>query len=149
MWIGVDFDGTLAEKQEPFDPKSCGAPVEPMIERVKALLEEGREVRIFTARAWPFNRVFWPNVSVKDVLRQTKEEYAMVSRYGIFDMKSPEGQQLIDSHNGVVAIRRFCKKHLGQVLTITNVKEPMMEVLYDDRAIRVRENTGELAKKGK
>ena len=48
-WIGVDLDGTLAEYQRWVDG-SIGAPIPAMVERVRAWLAEGREVRIFTAR---------------------------------------------------------------------------------------------------
>lgn len=47
-WIGVDFDGTLAKWSHGVE---LGAPVEAMVERVKAWLEQGADVRIFTARA--------------------------------------------------------------------------------------------------
>jgi hypothetical protein len=53
-WIGVDLDGTLAEyhgwagEEDPHG--GIGAPVPAMLARVKRWLEEGKEVRIFTAR---------------------------------------------------------------------------------------------------
>lgn len=54
-WIAVDLDGTLAHYTEwPVDG-SIGAPIPRMIERVKAWLAEGRDVRIFTARIAPPN----------------------------------------------------------------------------------------------
>lgn len=49
-WIGVDLDGTLAEYHGWQGPTHIGAPIEPMVDRVKEWLAEGREVRIFTAR---------------------------------------------------------------------------------------------------
>lgn len=51
-WIGVDLDGTLAHYGGWIGPDHIGEPVAPMVERVKNWLREGREVRIFTARAW-------------------------------------------------------------------------------------------------
>lgn len=52
-WIGVDFDGTLAEYAGWKGPglESIGAPIKPMLNRVLDWLNAGREVRIFTARA--------------------------------------------------------------------------------------------------
>lgn len=49
-WIGVDLDGTLAHyaRNTGFD---IGDPIEPMAERVRLWIREGRDVRIFTARA--------------------------------------------------------------------------------------------------
>lgn len=50
-WIGVDLDGTLAEYHDPCRANEIGAPIPAMVDRVKAWLSEGREVRVFTARA--------------------------------------------------------------------------------------------------
>lgn len=48
----------------------------------------------------------------------------------------------------VAAVRKsiedWCLKHIGKVLPITNVKDFTMDELYDDRAIHVSPNTGEL-----
>jgi hypothetical protein len=52
-WIGVDLDGTLAEYNEWESIYQVGAPVPRMVDRVKKWLEEGFEVRIFTARVGP------------------------------------------------------------------------------------------------
>ena len=49
-WIGVDLDGTLAEYGGWKGPLQIGKPVPAMLARVKAWLEAGQEVRIFTAR---------------------------------------------------------------------------------------------------
>ena len=53
-WIGVDLDGCLSENKH--SPGEIGAPVWPMVDRVKAWLAEGKEVRIFTARLYPHGR---------------------------------------------------------------------------------------------
>jgi hypothetical protein len=42
-------------------------------------------------------------------------------------------------------LRKWMKQHLGQVLPITNVKDPGMIAMYDDRAINVQRNTGKLS----
>jgi hypothetical protein len=49
-WIAVDLDGTLAYYDGWRGPEHIGEPIMPMVERVKAWLAEGIEVRIFTAR---------------------------------------------------------------------------------------------------
>lgn len=51
-WIGVDLDGTLAEYGGWKGPNHIGPPIKPMVERVKEWLADGKEVKIFTARAW-------------------------------------------------------------------------------------------------
>ena len=49
-WIGVDLDGTLAQYTGWKGPGHVGPPVKVMQRRVVRWLEEGRDVRIFTAR---------------------------------------------------------------------------------------------------
>lgn len=49
-WIGVDFDGTLAEYKGYANIKQPGQPVKAMVDRVKGWLEQGITVKIFTAR---------------------------------------------------------------------------------------------------
>jgi hypothetical protein len=39
-------------------------------------------------------------------------------------------------------IRAFCVENLGQELEVTCMKDPMMVEIWDDRAVRVDENTG-------
>lgn len=49
-WIGVDLDGTLAHYDHWRGVEHIGEPIQPMIDRVRRWLDEGKEVRIFTAR---------------------------------------------------------------------------------------------------
>ncbi len=50
-WIAVDLDGTLAVYTIWKGADDIGEPIPLMVRRVKKWLEEGKEVRIFTARA--------------------------------------------------------------------------------------------------
>jgi hypothetical protein len=50
-WIGVDLDGTLAHYEGWKGGGHIGAPIPAMLERVRAWLKAGKEVKIFTARA--------------------------------------------------------------------------------------------------
>lgn len=52
--IGVDLDGTLASYDRWRGNEHIGAPVKAMVEKVKAELARGTEVRILTARAHPW-----------------------------------------------------------------------------------------------
>lgn len=47
-WVGVDYDGTLAQNVK---DGTLGPPVEAMLERVRRWLAAGIEVRLVTARA--------------------------------------------------------------------------------------------------
>ncbi len=48
-WIAVDLDGTLAIYTK-FNGSEPGEPIPKMLERVKAWVEDGTKVQIFTAR---------------------------------------------------------------------------------------------------
>lgn len=99
-WIGVDLDGTLAHYEGWKGPEHIGAPIPKMVDRVRFWIREGREVRIFTARA--------------------------------------------SDPSQVPPVQKWCHKHLGYVLPVTNVKDFGMIELYDDRCVQVVTNTGEL-----
>lgn len=51
-WIGVDFDGTLAEYHGWEGELVLGPPVPAMVARVQRWLDAGYEVRVVTARAF-------------------------------------------------------------------------------------------------
>ncbi len=50
-WIGVDLDGVLAEYHGWMGAEFIGPPIPLVVEKVKQMVREGMEVRIFTARA--------------------------------------------------------------------------------------------------
>lgn len=52
-WIGVDLDGTLAVYDGWKGLTEIGAPVPAMVERVKKIYAEGKNIRIMTARVGP------------------------------------------------------------------------------------------------
>ena len=50
-WIGVDLDSTLAHHTGKYRGEAhVGTPIMPMVNRVRKWLDEGKDVRIFTAR---------------------------------------------------------------------------------------------------
>jgi hypothetical protein len=113
-WVGVDLDGTLAEYSGWVGPHSIGKPVPLMLGRVKQLIAEGIEVKIFTARVGPHGTNY-PNGTPID------PEYNSKAR---------------------LAIQTWCLEHIGKVLPITATKDFGMMALFDDRAIQVIPNTG-------
>lgn len=115
-WIGVDFDGTLAIQTDDTHPENCGAPILPMINKVKSWLAEGKDVRIFTAR------VFIPDPTIEDVMEYRRaKEYATKSK---------------------ITIMNFCLQNFGRTLPMTCTKDQHMTVLYDDRCVQIIRNTG-------
>lgn len=113
-WIGVDLDGTLAVYRG-WNNGEIGEPVPAMVERVKAWLADGQDVRVFTARVGVCGEYS------AESLRTANEEFAR------------EQEQLICD---------WCEKHIGQRLKVTAVKDFTMVELWDDRAVQVYPNTG-------
>jgi hypothetical protein len=113
-WIGVDLDGTLFEEIVPYNG-NLGAPVPAMVERVKAWLAAGEDVRLVTARVSTNHN---PNESARAHLCRVNEQYTKII--------------------GAV-FREF-----GVFLPILASKDHLMRELWDDRAVCVRHNTGEI-----
>jgi len=114
-WIGVDLDGTLAEWHGWHDDGGIGAPIAPMVERVKKWLAQGQEVRIMTARVGASGK--WSH------------------KAGAYDDHRFAQYQR-------ECIEAWCLLHIGQVIPVTATKDMDMLCLYDDRAVAVEKNTG-------
>ena len=119
-WIGVDFDGTLAEYHGWKSENDLGAPVPAMVARVKTWLAAGETVKIFSAR-----------VGISGAYSLESHRFA--------DAEFAENQRRI--------IGDWCELHLGQRLEVTAVKDFALRELWDDRAVQVILNTGEPAGK--
>lgn len=119
-WIGVDLDGTLAHYESWTGPASIGKPIPAMVARVQQWHRDGKEVRIFTARAYPLGYVTYPYNP---------------------DWKPINYEQLI-AKLAIEAIFAWQLEHLGFAVPITCVKDYHMYELWDDRAVQVERNTG-------
>lgn len=64
-WIGIDLDRTLAHYDKWRGPTHIGEPIPEMVQFVKKLIDEGHEVRIFTARMSEYE------VYVRDQIEKT------------------------------------------------------------------------------
>jgi hypothetical protein len=115
-WIGVDLDGTLAEWHGWHDDGGIGPPIPIMLDRVKAWLTQGQEVRIMTARVGASGK--WSEKAG----RYDDEAFAELQR---------------------TAIENWCLQHLGQALPVTATKDMDMLCIWDDRAVAVEKNTGQ------
>jgi hypothetical protein len=115
-WIAVDLDGTLACYEGWVSEEHIGEPVPVMAKRVRKWLEEGKDVRIFTARA-------------------DGGEVAIA-------MGNDVGEKFRDVQKIVTIIQDWTEKHFGVRLPVTNKKDYGMLELWDDRAMQVIINTG-------
>lgn len=116
-WIGVDLDGTLAHYDGWKGIGHIGAPIAPMVDRVKLWLADGHSVKIFTAR------VDGGEIAI-----------SMGDANGVAHKDVPRVRSYIEA---------WCLENLGVVLPVTNVKDYAMIELWDDRAVQVIANIGE------
>ena len=114
-WIGVDLDGTLAQYGGQWTG-GIGAPVPNMVARVRRWLNEGKDVRIFTARV-----AIDPTMYSAESDRHADQDFANEQR---------------------AIIEQWCRQQFGQVLPITATKDFACILIYDDRARQVEMNTG-------
>lgn len=126
-WVACDFDGTLAEYTHWKGPTDLGRPIGPMVVRVARWLYEGRKIKIFTARCWPYLEV--------PANRDPRSTQWITSA----DIDSA---RMTDAFQAITAIQDWCLVNFGQQLDITCVKDLHMIELWDDRAVQVEANTG-------
>ncbi len=132
QWIGVDLDGTLAHypKTEPgkwhFKWSEIGPPIPAMVARVRMWLARDIEVRIMTARVFPY---IYLNPS-----------FTQASEYRHTCLVSGE-QFTVSDMLGV--IKDYTTRHIGRPLNATCAKDWLMIEQWDDRAVQVVVNTGE------
>jgi len=114
--ILCDLDGVLAEYHGPAGVGVIGPPIPRMVERVKAWLAAGRDVRIFTAR------VSYGEAPTCEVPFETTRR---------------------DAEHQRALIKAWCREHLGRELPVTNCKGYGAVEIYDDRAIQMIANAGQ------
>lgn len=128
-WYGFDLDGTLAkyDKWEGID--HIGEPVVPMVKLIRKMHEEGRVVKILTARVSPRPEP------------DTKPNPYMEGKWCI---QEPDVQTwaLKDVWTAREFIQEWCYRHLGFIPEITHEKDHLMLELYDDRVKQVIPNEG-------
>lgn len=72
---------------------------------------------------------------VKKMLREGKVVKIFTARVGNREAAEVEEQ--------TAKIKAWCKEHLGQELEVTATKDYNLELLFDDRAVGIKRNTGE------
>jgi hypothetical protein len=115
-WIAVDLDGTLATYRG-WNGGRIGEPIPAMVERVRAALTAGWEVRIFTAR---------------------------VGAGAGHSAESGRSDDAAFAAEQRAAVEAWCEEHIGQRLVVTAIKDFRLVEIWDDRACGVEANTGRL-----
>lgn len=104
-WIGVDLDGTLAHYDTYKGDEHIGDPIEPMVDRVKQFIKEGKDVKLFTARLphpairrWMAKHlgVILPITNVKDQYMQALyDDRAIGMERNTGEPYSPENEDIL------------------------------------------------------
>lgn len=127
-WIGVDLDGTMFTYTTWVGWNVFGQPIKPMIERIKAWLEAGIEVRIVTAR-----------VGLPIGVHEATGNWIPDGR--AWNTCRVTGQRFSDRMM-VRAIGDLCEANGLPRLKVQPHKDLDMIELWDDRAVQVIPNTG-------
>ena len=126
-WYGFDLDGTLAVYDQWRGIDHIGEPIKPMVDLIKRLHDEGKKVKIVTARVAP-----QPIGSHCGECGCAHTEES--SKY----VNGVEQRYASDF------IKNWCQEHLGFIPEITHEKDRQMLELYDDRVKQVIPNKGVL-----
>ena len=129
-WYGFDLDGTLAkyDKWEGID--HIGRPVKQMVDLIKKMHDEGKVVKILTARVAPKEK---PEIKPNPYLENH------------LTIESPDDMPWAVHAEAWTArefIQDWCYRVLGFVPDIVYQKDHLMLELYDDRVKQVVPNEG-------
>lgn len=113
-WIGVDLDGTWAKWDRGSTIDRIGPPIDVMTARVRGWLEQGIEVRIFTARVGRCEERNDDGIHDNEEFARRQEQM----------------------------IKDWTRQVLGRELRVTASKDFRMIQLWDDRVVEVITNTG-------
>lgn len=136
-WYGFDLDGTLAKYDGWKGIDHIGEPVKPMVGLIRRMHDEGKVVKIMTARVAP-----------RENLERRFNPYGRRPEYA-------RGEGPVDDERGVLwafynlkewvardFIADWCQHYLGFIPDIVYQKDHLMLELYDDRVKQVVPNEG-------
>jgi len=139
-WYGFDLDGTLAKYDGWKGLDNIGEPIKPMVDLIKRMHDEGKVVKILTARVAP---------------RLCGETHATGCKCGHCEEEASKPPVMQEQYlvklgkDGLTIklrasdyIRDWCVKHLGFTPEIVYQKDHLMLELYDDRVKQVVPNAG-------
>lgn len=121
-WYGFDLDGTIAKYDGWKGIDHIGEPVEPMVDLIKKMHDEGKVVKILTARIAPHK--------LED--GTIGESYITI----------PDGEGGTERNYAHQFINDWCHFNLGFIPEIVYQKDHLMLELYDDRVKQVVPNEG-------
>ena len=121
-WYGFDLDGTLAVYDKWKGIDHIGEPVKPMVDLIRKMHDEGKVVKILTARIAP----------------RKLEDGTVGESY----ITAPDGEGGVTRTYAHQFINDWCHFNLGFIPEIVYQKDHLMLELYDDRVKQVVPNEG-------
>jgi hypothetical protein len=128
-WYGFDLDGTLAKYDGWKGIDHIGEPVGPMVKLIRQMHDEGKVVKIMTARVAPKEK---PEVKPNPYLEN----------HWVIESPDDMPWALKNEWSPLEFIQDWCYKILGFVPEIVYQKDHLMLELYDDRVKQVVPNEG-------
>ena len=139
-WYGFDLDGTLATYDGWKGIDHIGEPVKPMVDLIRKMHDEGKVVKILTARVAPRHNVNTDPALGPDGPKDTYDGEQSVSTF----VRHADGAPACAVKRKYASdfIREWCEANLGFLPEITHEKDHLMLELYDDRVKQVVPNEG-------
>lgn len=137
-WYGFDLDGTLAKYDGWKGIDNIGEPVKPMVGLIKRMHDEGKVVKIMTARVAPREV---PEYALNPFIALPTPAYAeaFIRVRGMFPEENFYSK---GSWGPQDFIQDWCLKNLEFLPEIVYQKDHLMLELYDDRVKQVVPNEG-------
>ena len=140
-WYGFDLDGTLAKYDGWKGIDHIGEPVDLMVARIKKMHDEGKVVKILTARVAPR-----ANAEYKDREQCAPPDYVAKADFSGLSANAKTRVKNMYLYLDTWGAREFvidwCLRNLGFLPEITHEKDHLMLELYDDRVKQVVPNEG-------
>lgn len=140
-WYGFDLDGTLAKYYGWKGIDHIGEPVKPMVDLIRKMHDDGKVVKILTARVAPR-----ANAEYKNREKCAPPDYVATADFSGLSADAKtwvENMYLIlDTWAAREFVIDWCLKNLGFLPEITHEKDHLMLELYDDRVKQVVPNEG-------
>ena len=136
-WYGFDLDGTLAKYDTWEGIDHIGEPVKPMVDLIRKLHDEGKVVKILTARVAP-------RENAETRLNPYLTDHAVYAAVGHDNEERYRDIYRAPKWTAREFVADWCLRHLGFLPDITHEKDPNMLTLYDDRVKQVVPNRGVL-----
>lgn len=138
-WYGFDLDGTLAKYDGWKGIDHIGEPVKPMVDLIKRMHDEGKAVKIVTARVAP-RKLEDGTIGLESAMISSED---MRQFYNSKDDNPFENGSVTHVRlNAKEVVAYWCSKNLGFIPEIVYQKDHLMLELYDDRVKQVVPNEG-------